>query len=132
MNSTSRSEVPPGHRRNAVWRTLQFIMQNVFAFWLEYRVRGLENLPERGPFVLAPNHVSYLDSFALAAALDDGRLRETYWAGWVGLLFQGPLTRLFSRVFQILPVDPERGLTSTLALGRAEQCRASGSRAKGR
>ena len=58
------------------------------------RVRGLENLPEIGPFVLAPNHVSYLDSFALAAALDHGRLRETYWAGWVGAAFGNPVTRL--------------------------------------
>jgi long-chain acyl-CoA synthetase len=42
-----------------------------------------------------------------------------YWAGWVGLLFRGPLTRLFSRIFKVLPVDPEHGLTSTLTLGRA-------------
>ena len=42
-----------------------------------------------------------------------------YWAGWIGLLFRGPLTRLFSRASQVLPVDPEHGLTSTLPLGRA-------------
>jgi long-chain acyl-CoA synthetase len=42
------------------------------------RVRRLENLPKSGPFVLAPNHVSYLYSFALAAALDAGRIRGTY------------------------------------------------------
>ena len=42
-----------------------------------------------------------------------------YWAGWTGLLFRGPLTRLFSRAAQVLPVDPERGLTSTLPLASA-------------
>ena len=47
------------------------------------------------------------------------RLRNLHWAGWVGLLFRGPFTREFSRVFQVLPVDPEHGLTSTLTLGRA-------------
>ena len=33
------------------------------------RVKGLENLPDEGPFIIAPNHVSYLDAFAVAAAL---------------------------------------------------------------
>jgi long-chain acyl-CoA synthetase len=68
---------------------------------------------------LAPNHASYLDPFALGAAMSWSRLQHLYWAGWTGLLFRGPLTRLFSRACRVLPVDPERGLTSTLPLGRA-------------
>jgi long-chain acyl-CoA synthetase len=83
------------------------------------RVRGLENLPESGPFVLTPNHVSYLDSFALAAALDDGRLRETYWAGWVGATFGNPVTRLVSRLARVVPIDPAHAGTSSLAFGAA-------------
>ena len=83
------------------------------------RVEGLKNLPQSGPFVLAPNHVSYLDSFALAAALDGGRLRETYWAGWVGAAFGNPLTRLVSRLAQVVPVDPARAGSSSLAFGAA-------------
>ena len=33
-------------------------------------VRGLENLPAQGPFVIAANHTSYLDGAVLLAALD--------------------------------------------------------------
>ncbi len=83
------------------------------------RVDGLEHLPRGRPYLLTPNHESYLDPVALCAVLPWEQLRHLYWAGWAGLLFRGPLTRLFSRVFQVLPVDPERGLTSTLTLGRA-------------
>jgi long-chain acyl-CoA synthetase len=83
------------------------------------RVEGLEQLPRNGPYLVTPNHESYLDPLAICAVLPWTQLRNLYWAGWVGLLFRGPLTRLFSRVFQVLPVDPERGLTSTLTLGRA-------------
>ena len=61
---------------------------------------------------MTPNHESYLDPFAIAAVLP-WPLRKLHWAGWVGLLFRGPFTREFSRVFQVLPVDPEHGLTST-------------------
>jgi 1-acyl-sn-glycerol-3-phosphate acyltransferase len=34
-----------------------------------FRVEGRENLPEAGPFVVASNHASYVDSMALFAAL---------------------------------------------------------------
>ena len=83
------------------------------------KVEGREHLPQDGPYLLAPNHASYLDPFALGAAMSWSRLQHLYWAGWTGLLFRGPLTRLFSRACRVLPVDPERGLTSTLPLGRA-------------
>ena len=33
-------------------------------------VRGLEHVPRNGPFVLTPNHASYLDGLLLTAALD--------------------------------------------------------------
>ena len=83
------------------------------------KVEGREHLPADGPYLLAPNHASYLDPFAVGAALPWPRLERLYWAGWTGLLFRGPLTRLFSRACRVLPVDPERGLTSTLPIGRA-------------
>jgi long-chain acyl-CoA synthetase len=91
------------------------IMRRLFRL----RVEGLENLPERGPFIITPNHVSYLDSFALAAALDYGLLRRTYWAGWTGAAFSNPLNRFVSRLAQTVPIDPHRAGISSLAFGAA-------------
>ena len=82
-------------------------------------VEGLENLPEEGPFVVAPNHASYLDPFALAAALGYRRLRRTYWAGWAGAALSNPLNRLVSRLAQTVPIDPDRAGISSLAFGAA-------------
>ena len=45
------------------------------------RFTGVERLPETGPFLITPNHVSYLDGLAIAAALPWRRLRHLYWAG---------------------------------------------------
>lgn len=81
------------------------------------RVMGLENLPPSGPCLICPNHASYLDPFVLAAALPYHRLRRTWWAGWTGILFAGPLRRGFSRMAQVLPIDPDRAAASGLALG---------------
>jgi long-chain acyl-CoA synthetase len=82
-------------------------------------VEGIEHLPEEGPFVLTPNHISFLDPFAVAAALDYPRLRHTYWAGRVGAAFGNPLTRRISRLAQAFPIDSHRAVFSSLAFGAA-------------
>jgi long-chain acyl-CoA synthetase len=79
-------------------------------------VSGLDNLPSEGSVLLCPNHASYLDPFAVAAALPPRWLRRTYWGGWTGLMFAGPWRRLFSRGAQVIPVDPERGAATSLVL----------------
>jgi 1-acyl-sn-glycerol-3-phosphate acyltransferase/acyl carrier protein len=81
------------------------------------RVEGAGHLPPAGGFVITPNHTSYLDSSVLGAALDSAGLRRTYWAGWTGVAFTGPLVRAFSRLGRVLPIDPDRGAISSLALG---------------
>jgi long-chain acyl-CoA synthetase len=81
------------------------------------RVEGLELLPQRDPILLCPNHVSYLDPFALAAALPRERLRHTCWAGWTGIVFTTRWRRLFSRAARIIPIDPDRAVMSGLAMG---------------
>ncbi|MBL8226633.1 MAG: AMP-binding protein [Chromatiales bacterium] len=83
------------------------------------RVSGREHLPARGPVIIAPNHASYLDPMAIAAALPWRLLPATHWAGWTAILFQGWLWRLFSRATRVFPVDPDRGPAAALACGRA-------------
>jgi long-chain acyl-CoA synthetase len=82
-------------------------------------VSGREHLPARGPVIIAPNHASYLDPLAIAAALPWRLLPATHWAGWTAILFQGWLWRLFSRATRVFPVDPDRGPAAALACGRA-------------
>ena len=82
------------------------------------RVEGLDRLPPDDPILFCPNHVSYLDPFAVGMALPRARLRCTYWGGWAGIAFNTRLRRLFSRAAQVIPVDPDRAAASGLALGR--------------
>src|SRR5436309_546323 len=81
------------------------------------RAEGLEHLPEDRQWVITPNHVSYLDPFAIAALLDWNQLRKTYWAGWTGVAFANPVMRFLSRLGKILPVEPIRAARSSLAFG---------------
>jgi long-chain acyl-CoA synthetase len=110
---------PRSALERALARTVLVVNRWLLRALFRIRAEGLEHLPKDGPYALTPNHESYLDPLALCAVLTWAQVRRLYWAGWAGLLFRGPFTRLFSRIFQVLPVDPERGLTSTLTLGRA-------------
>ncbi len=83
------------------------------------RVEGLDRLPDHGPFLLAPNHASNLDPLALAAVVGHRRLRQTYWAGWTGVVFSNPVFRFISRLGRVVPIDTDRGYLSNLAFGAA-------------
>ena len=86
---------------------------------LRLRVAGLENLPPSGPYIIAPNHASWLDPPVVAAALPYRILRNVCFGGWTGLLFDTPLSRGFSRIARVFPVNPDRAAGSSLALARA-------------
>jgi long-chain acyl-CoA synthetase len=83
------------------------------------QVKGLDRVPIGDAFVLTPNHVSLLDPFAVAAALDDSRLRQTFWGGASTWAFGNPVTRSVSRLTRTVPIDPQRAAVSSLAFGAA-------------
>jgi long-chain acyl-CoA synthetase len=118
-----RAEAPPQAtlpRRGPVSRALhpviaalaRLAMRRLFALAAD----GQENLPASGPFILCPNHESYLDPVAVAAALPKDQLKRTWFAGWTGILFTTAPRRFFSRVAQIIPVDQARGGGASLQL----------------
>ena len=108
---------PLGQAESAVARGMFALNSALGRKVFHLRVEGTEHLPEEGPFVLTPNHISFLDPFAVAAALDYPRLRHTYWAGRVGAAFGNPVTRLVSRLAQAFPIDSHRAVFSSLAFG---------------
>jgi long-chain acyl-CoA synthetase len=85
----------------AIFAANRLIMRGPFGL----RASGYEHLPESGPFVIAPNHVSFLDPPAIAAALPFQQLSQLYWAGDIGFLFSGRLVRCLARSLQVFPVD---------------------------
>ena len=108
---------PLGQAESAVARGMFAFNRALARKVFHLQVESAEHLPKVGPFVLTPNHISFLDPFAVAAALDYRRLRHTYWAGRVGAAFGNPFTRLVSRLAQAVPIDSHRAVFSSLAFG---------------
>ncbi len=80
------------------------------------RLVGQENLPDKGPCIIAPNHASSLDPFVLSAALGYRRVRQTVWAGRQGALLENRARRFVNRLAHAIPIQRN---TSALAVGAA-------------
>ena len=93
----------------------RLVLRNLFRL----RIEGGDRLPPGGPYVIVPNHNSYLDPLVIAAALPLATMRQVYFGGWTGLLFRGPFSRAFSRLAQVFPVDPIRAAGASLDLARS-------------
>jgi long-chain acyl-CoA synthetase len=108
---------------NPVQRALGMVIYALFQIFMRgffrLRVTGIEQLPESGPFVIVANHASWLDPVVIAASLPFATLRRARFAGWTGMMFNNIITRTFSRIARVFPVDPDRAAASSLALGRA-------------
>ena len=93
------------------------------------KVKGRENLPKRGPFLLVANHTSHLDTVALLALFPVGRLREIRPVAAADYFGRNALVSWFSRTFfNILPIvrrprevtaenDPREAMAGALTEG---------------
>ena len=93
----------------------RLLMRSLFRL----RVRGQDHLPKKGPFILTPNHLSFLDPLAIGAALPKNELNRTYWSGWTAIMFANPLMRMVSRAVRVIPIDPKGGPLSSIAFAVA-------------
>ncbi len=87
----------------------KFLFRTLFSL----RVEGKENLPKDGPFILAPNHVSYLDAFYCVCAMPFSLILKTYFVGF-GTIFGHPLISWGVRFHRLVPIDADLNLAEAL------------------
>jgi len=88
------------------------------AAWLGigFRASGFSRLPASGPFILSPNHQSYLDAFLLVSALPYSVFRRMYFVG-ASEYFATPFMRRIARAIHLVPVDPDTNLVRAMQAG---------------
>ena len=87
-------------------------LQAVFWVFMDLRVNGVENLPSRGPIILAANHLTEFDMFPMQFAIP----RPIFFMGKEEL-FRNPLLDLIIRNLGAFPV--QRGARDEWALQHA-------------
>jgi long-chain acyl-CoA synthetase len=79
------------------------------------KVEGREHIPEEGPFVITPNHASYLDGFIIAASAPFSTFRKLYFLG-MQEFFTGGIKSWVARMGHVIPIDAEIYLNKALQL----------------
>lgn len=83
---------------------------------LRLEVRGLENLPKEGPYLLCPNHLSYIDPLVVMCVLPYGLFRKVFFVG-ASEYFVTWTMKLIARLACIVPVDPDTHLLRAMKIG---------------
>ncbi|HSR69958.1 MAG TPA: AMP-binding protein [Acidobacteriota bacterium] len=81
-----------------------------------FKTWGQENLPRQYPFIICPNHQSYVDAPMVASALPPRVLKHTFYLGYSDY-FENAFMRWVARLCKVVPVDPDRHLRQALRLG---------------
>jgi long-chain acyl-CoA synthetase len=79
-------------------------------------VRGRRHLPKQGPYLISPNHQSYIDSFLVVAALPFHVFRQLFFVG-ASEYFQTPFMQWIARMANVVPVDPDANLVRAMQAG---------------
>jgi long-chain acyl-CoA synthetase len=107
-----------GLERGVIERTFPAValglLRLLMKLFFRLEARGLGNIPAP-PCIIAANHGSYLDGFAVAAGVSPGVFRGLYFLG-IQKYFAGRLTSLFGRLAHVIPIDPDAYLHNALKL----------------
>lgn len=83
---------------------------------LRLKVSGVENFPKEAPFLICPNHLSYVDPFFVVACLPYRVFRRIFFVG-ASEYFRGRIMGFLGRLANVIPIDPDSNLIQALRLG---------------
>ncbi len=107
-------------RTPLLYRTLHALFVPLLGALYRPVVEGAEHIPDSGPAILASNHLSFLDSVFLPAAIDRPILflgKSDYFSGW---------RRHFFENVGVMPVAREGGDAGEASLRRGQELLDSG------
>ncbi|MGC8676600.1 MAG: AMP-binding protein [Hydrogenobaculum sp.] len=95
-----------------------YLLKQIFRIYFRFQVEGLPNLPKENPFIIAPNHASYLDGFLIAASLPKELTKDTYFIG-AKEYFEGKFGAIVAKYFHVITVDTQSSVKETLVKSAA-------------
>jgi long-chain acyl-CoA synthetase len=97
----------------SVIHVLWLIHKAVFKVLFRLEVKGRENIPAKGPYIIAPNHVSFLDGFVIASSVSFEVFKDLYFLGFQRY-FTGAVLQWFGRASHVIPIDPGKYLSKAM------------------
>ena len=100
----------------AFWFLASRMAYVILRLFFRMSVHGREKLPKQGPFIISPNHQSFLDAPALATTLPWHVMRDIFSVG-TSEIFGTGLWRQMARWWRLIPVDPDANLVPAMRAG---------------
>ncbi|MEE8584379.1 MAG: AMP-binding protein, partial [Acidobacteriota bacterium] len=91
-----------------------YLLSKIF---FRLRVTGRQNLPRDYPYLICPNHLSYIDSPIFASSLPYRVIKRLFFLGYSDYFKGGGFLAWIGRLTKTVPVDPDRNLRQALRLG---------------
>jgi len=91
-----------------------YLLSKIF---LRLRVAGQENLPRKYPYLICPNHLSYIDSPVFASCLPYRVIKRLFFLGYTDYFKGGGFMAWIGRLTKTVQVDADRNLRQALRLG---------------
>lgn len=88
----------------------------IFKIFYGLRIEGRDNIPTDYPFIICPNHLSYLDGFVFSACMPLRVVRRLFYLGYSDY-FGGSVMSYLGALIKVVPVDADRYLRQALRLG---------------
>jgi len=94
---------------------MMMVLKLFFRLFCRMSIKGRENIPERGPYMLAANHASYLDGFLVGAAIPFSTFKNLCFLG-ISKFFTGSVKQVLARMSHVIPIDAEAYLNRALQM----------------
>lgn len=108
-----------GFRHNYLARLIIFVglstAKIISKTFFRLKTGGLGNIPEKGPYIITPNHASYLDAFAVVSGMPMTFFRNFYILG-MKEYFTGIFGESFAALANVIPIDQEMQLNKALQM----------------
>jgi long-chain acyl-CoA synthetase len=91
-----------------------FLLQKaLFKILFRLKVSASKGIPVDGPYIIASNHVSFLDGFVIASSMPFKTFKNIYFLGFQKY-FVGKLRSHIARLSHVIPIDPDIYLNKAL------------------
>jgi long-chain acyl-CoA synthetase len=108
-----RIKIRPGLLDILVTLIFKSVLVFLFRIFWQLKIKGREFLPSGGPYLICPNHASYLDGFAVFSSLTFRSAINTFFLGYSDI-FEHPSVSWGNKLARLIPIDPNTHLTEAM------------------
>ena len=112
-NITDKIDLLPSWFAKIAYRLVSDCLYIIAKLMWRIKISGTENLPKDQPFILCPNHTSYLDAFLVLVSMPHWLQSRVFFLGY-SIFFDVAIIRNLVKIGRIIPLDLTTNLLDTM------------------